>query len=351
MSDVGRPSSTPGSPDNSRESSGRVARHLGQAVTISRPLLWLNTSIPFLWALARGRHRFGPLDLVFLAFFTFPYNYFLHAVNDLFDFETDRINPRKGGVEGALTPREELRGHAIASCLLVVPFLLLAAVRLPWRATVSLGTLLGLSLAYNAPPLRLKSRPLADSLTNVLYALPMQTGIHATGSNEAVAPATQVFAAWGIAAHALTTITDREEDAAAGVTTIAVPLGNPATAAFAAGWFGIAALRSRAWLGSWWAAAPFLPYLAMCVAGWTVEGPGGRLLYRWFLATNVSLGFAVTLGVILPLGVAQALYVGAFATALSAVAMLPSLGRAALARRRRDGRVTPGRDAGERRVG
>lgn len=341
VSDASRPDGTPRSPGDSGKTGARIARHLGQAVTISRPLLWLNTSMPFLWALARGRRRFGPLEVVFLAFFTFPYNYFLHAVNDLFDFETDRINPRKGGVEGALTPRRELRGHAIASCVLVVPFLLLSALRLPWRATASLAALLGLSLAYNAPPLRLKSRPLADSLTNVLYALPMQTGIHATGSTDAVAPATQVFAAWGIAAHALTTITDREEDATAGVTTIAVPLGNPATAAFAAGWFGIAALRARTWLGSWWTAVPFVPYLAMCVAGRTVEGQGGRLLYRWFLATNVVLGFAVTLAVILPLGIAQALYVGAFATALSAVAMLPSVGRAALARSRVRGEPAP----------
>jgi 4-hydroxybenzoate polyprenyltransferase len=334
-----------------RATGDTIAGHLAQAITISRPLLWLNTSMPFLWALARGRRRFGRIDVVFLAFFTFPYNYFLHAVNDLFDYETDQINPRKGGVEGALTPRDELRGHAIASTLLMVPFLLLAAFRLPWRATLSLATLLGLSLAYNAPPLRLKSRPVADSLTNVLYALPMQTGIHATGSTKAVAPATQVFAAWGIAAHALTTITDREEDEAAGVETIAVPLGNRTTAAFAAGWFGVAAVRAVTWLRSGWAAVPFLPYLAMCAAGRTVEGARGRLLYRWFLATNVSLGFLLTLVVIIPLGVAQALYVGAFATALTAAAMLPSVGRAALARARADGKARAGVAVGETAAG
>ena len=31
-----------------------------------------------------------------------------------------------------------------------------------------------LAMAYNAPPLRLKGRPVADSLTNVLYAIPLQ---------------------------------------------------------------------------------------------------------------------------------------------------------------------------------
>lgn len=312
-------------------------RHVRWAIQISRPLLWLNTSMPFLWALARGRRRFRPLDLAFLAFFTFPYNYYLHAVNDLFDYETDQRNPRKGGVEGALAPKEELRRHAIASTVLVVPFVLLSAVKLPWRATVSLLALLGLSMAYNAPPLRLKGRPVADSLANVLYALPLQVGMHAMGSTKAVDEPVRVFAAWGIAAHALTTITDIAEDAAAGVVTIGVKLGRGATASFAGAWFLVSALLAVRWQRSPAAAVPLLPYVGLSAAGRSAEGEAGRLLYRWFLGLNVTLGAAVTLAVILPLGVAQALYVGAFATVVTLAGLVPSLGRAILARRRMAG--------------
>jgi 4-hydroxybenzoate polyprenyltransferase len=320
------------------------------AIQISRPLLWLNTSMPFLWALARGRRRFRPIDVAFLAFFTFPYNYYLHAVNDLFDYETDQRNPRKGGVEGALAPRDELRRHAIASTLLMVPFVLLSAARLPWRATASLLALLGLSMAYNAPPLRLKGRPVADSLTNVLYAIPLQVGLHATGSTRVVDEPVRVFAAWGIAAHALTTITDIAEDAAAGVVTIGVRLGRRSTAAFAAAWFAVSALLAARWRRSPAAAVPLLPYLGLSAAGRTAEGESGRRLYRWFLALNVSLGAAVTLAIILPLGVAQALYVGAFATVVTLAGLLPSLGRAVLARRR-GAAATGERAAGEELAG
>ena len=308
-------------------------RHVRWAIQISRPLLWLNTSMPFLWALARGRRRFRPLDLAFLAFFTFPYNYYLHAVNDLFDFETDQRNPRKGGVEGALAPKEELRLHAIASTLLMVPFVLLSAVKLPWRATMSLLALLGLSMAYNAPPLRLKGRPVADSLTNVLYAIPLQVGMHAMGSTKAVDDPVRVFATWGIAAHALTTITDIAEDAAAGVVTIGVKLGKGATASFAGAWFLVSAVLAVRWRRNPVAAVPLLPYVALSAAGRSAEGESGRLLYRWFLALNVSLGATVTLAVILPLGVAQALYVGVFATLVTMAGLLPSIGRAVVARR------------------
>ena len=76
-----------------------------KAVEISRPLLWLNTSMPLLWGILATRGAVQPSDLVLFAFFLFPYNYFLHAPNDYFDFETDARNPRKGGVEGALTPK------------------------------------------------------------------------------------------------------------------------------------------------------------------------------------------------------------------------------------------------------
>ncbi len=311
-------------------------RHVRWAIQISRPLLWLNTSMPFLWALARGRRRFRPLDLVFLAFFTFPYNYYLHAVNDHFDYDTDQQNPRKGGVEGALAPRDELRLHAIASSLLMVPFAILAAWRLPWRATTSLLTLLGLSLAYNAPPLRIKGRPVADSLTNVLYAIPLQVGMHAMGSTRAVDPPVRIFATWGIAAHALTTITDIAEDAAAGVVTIGVRLGRGATATFAGAWFIITALLAVRWRRSAAAALPLVPYVALAVVGRDAEGERGRSLYRWFLGLNVTLGAAATLAVILPLGAGQALYVGAFASAVTLAGLLPGVGRSLVARRTGD---------------
>ncbi len=309
-------------------------RHVRWAIRISRPLLWLNTSMPFLWALARGRRRFSPLDVAFLVFFTFPYNYFLHAVNDLFDHETDQRNPRKGGVEGALAPKKELRVHAIASTLLMIPFALLSVAKLPWRATASLIALLGLSLAYNAPPLRLKGRPVADSLANVLYALPLQVGMHAMGSTKAIDEPVKVFAAWGIAAHALTTITDIAEDGAAGVVTIGVKLGRHATALVAGVWFFVSALLAIRWRRNLAAGAPLLPYVALSIAGRHAEGDAGRALYRWFLALNVSLGAAATLAVLLPLGVSQALYVGMFASIVTLAGLVPSIGGAMLTGRR-----------------
>jgi len=299
-----------------------------KAVEISRPLLWLNTSMPLLWGLLATRGAVQPSDLVLFAFFLFPYNYFLHAPNDYFDFETDARNPRKGGVEGALTPKPLLAQHAIISTLLLLPFLAFTAVQFPPLTLASLGLLLLLSAAYNAPPTRLKGRPILDSLTNVLYAIPLQVGIHAAGGTELIAPQVLVFAAWGIGAHALTTITDRDEDAAAGVRTIAVLLGRRNTALFSAAW-----LASLA--GTPLPAALALPYLALCIIGRDATGEAGRRLYRLFLITNVLIGASITMLVMLQVPFESALGAGAPAIVGTLIALGASVGRSVLRARQR----------------
>ena len=306
-----------------------------KAVEISRPLLWLNTSMPLLWGLLATRGAVQPSDLVLFTFFLFPYNYFLHAPNDYFDFETDARNPRKGGVEGALTPKPLLAQHAIISTLLLLPFLAFTAVQFPPLALASLGLLLLLSAAYNAPPTRLKARPILDSLTNVLYAIPLQVGIHAAGGTEMIAPQVLVFAAWGIGAHALTTITDRDEDAAAGVRTIAVLLGRRNTAFFSAAWFALVGAGAASLAGTPLAAALALPYLSLSLIGRDATGEAGRRLYRLFLITNVVIGAFITMLVMLQVPFESAVAAGATAIVGTLIALGASVGRSVLRTRQR----------------
>lgn len=306
-----------------------------KAVEISRPLLWLNTSMPLLWGLLATQGAVQLRDLVLFVFFLFPYNYFLHAPNDYFDFETDARNPRKGGVEGALTPKPLLARHAFISTLLLVPFLAFTAVQFPPLTLASLGLLLLLSAAYNAPPTRLKGRPILDSLTNVLYAIPLQVGIHAAGGTELIAPQVLVFAAWGIGAHALTTITDRDEDAAAGVRTIAVLLGRQNTAIFSAVWFALVGVGAASLAGTPLAAALALPYLSLSMIGRDATGEAGRRLYRLFLITNVVIGASITILVMLQVPFESAVAAGATAIVGTLIALGASVGRSVLRARQR----------------
>lgn len=306
-----------------------------KAVEISRPLLWLNTSMPLLWGLLATQGAVQLRDLVLFVFFLFPYNFFLHAPNDYFDFETDARNPRKGGVEGALTPKPLLARHAFISTLLLLPFLAFTAVQFPPLTLASLGLLLLLSAAYNAPPTRLKGRPILDSLTNVLYAIPLQVGIHAAGGTELIAPQVLVFAAWGIGAHALTTITDRDEDAAAGVRTIAVLLGRQNTAIFSAVWFALVGVGAASLAGTPLAAALALPYLSLSMIGRDATGEAGRRLYRLFLITNVVIGASITILVMLQVPFESAVAAGATAIVGTLIALGASVGRSVLRARQR----------------
>jgi 4-hydroxybenzoate polyprenyltransferase len=181
----------------------------------------------------------------------------------------------------------------------------------------------------------LKGRPILDSLTNVLYAIPLQVGIHAAGGTDLIAPQVLVFAAWGIGAHALTTITDRDEDAAAGVRTIAVLLGRRNTALFSAAWFALVGAGAASLAGTPLAAALALPYLSLSLIGRDATGEAGRRLYRLFLITNVLIGATITMLVMLQVPFESAVAAGATAIVGTLIALGASVGRSVLRARQR----------------
>ncbi len=125
----------------------------------SRPLLWLNTAILWVLALLVLEQPPGWADLALILYFTLPFNLWLHGINDVYDFESDRQNVRKGSDEGALLPQSLHKPMLRALLLWNVPFWLLAL----WQGSpLALGLLalfLFLGWAYSAPPLRGKSRP------------------------------------------------------------------------------------------------------------------------------------------------------------------------------------------------
>ena len=102
---------------------GRLTATVRTLVATSRPVSWVNTAFPFAaaYVLTTGR-----VDLPLVAgtlFFLFPYNLLMYGSNDVFDYESDLRNPRKGGVEGALVDRSELRMVLVGSVLAALPVL------------------------------------------------------------------------------------------------------------------------------------------------------------------------------------------------------------------------------------
>lgn len=133
---------------------------------ISRfPHVWLYT-IGFLsWGamLAIGRSAFeDPVFWILFCWFTFPANIFLSGINDAFDYETDRNNPRKHSLESTVS-KNGLKQMlwisliALSSVVIIFPFIsvLVGALILAWATII---------IVYNVPPIRLKQYPVLDVL-------------------------------------------------------------------------------------------------------------------------------------------------------------------------------------------
>ncbi len=268
-------------------------------VTISRPLFWFNTAVPYAWGwLISGR----PLDLptiLLIAYFTFPFNLLLHGVNDIFDYESDLRNARKDSAEGALIVNpgnfRRLILLIVAWNLPAIPALLLLG---SGAAIAAFVGLLALSIAYSAPP-RFKGRPGLDSLANVLYAGSLLVSVLANGVTPTPWAAVGAFALWAIASHAFTSIQDLRADAAAGIRTVAVALGAAPTAIVALALYATGAFLLRG------IASPALSFLfafyAALVAAFLLGGRSFDLahrLYRAFFSANIAAGAGISLALI-----------------------------------------------------
>jgi 4-hydroxybenzoate polyprenyltransferase len=262
-------------------------------IRASRPFSWPNTALPFL-AAALLAGRFDAAVLLGALYFTLPYNLLLYGVNDLFDYESDRDNPRKGGlVEGGLVAAGDRR-RLLALVLATNLPLLAAPALLGGPAAAALAFTVLAALAYSATPLRLKERPGLDSATSALhFVLPAVCGLLLAGASASAQAGRFLLAffAWGMASHALGAIQDVEFDSAAGMESIATRLGAGPAAALAGGLYLAAGLITASAAGlALWAALVVLPYAALAL----LAPRRPRAAWQGFLVLNLVAGAYLT---------------------------------------------------------
>ena len=268
----------------------------------SRPLSWVNTAFPFAAAYFLTT---GAIDLTMVLgtiFFLVPYNLAMYGINDVFDYESDLRNPRKGGVEGALLDPRMHRPTLIAAATTTLPFIAYLVVVGDPLSWLVLCVSMFAVVAYSAKGLRFKERPFLDSLTSsthfvspAIYALVL-TGATFTGQLWALLGA---FFLWGIASHAFGAVQDVLADRAADISSIGTVIGARATTRFAilAYLAGGILLLLAAWPGQL-AAILVLPYAAMCAPFWNITdatAASANRGWRRFLALNFVTGFFVTM--------------------------------------------------------
>ncbi len=211
---------------------------LRRLIEISRPVLWINTIGTTVVGMWLAGYLWDWRVLPILIWVTFPFNLLIYGINDIFDQETDNINARKGGYEGAHIFPNEVRPIWNTTVLTNVPFLIYFAITLPWQATAWMVAYSLFFTFYSAPPLRFKARKYLDALSNTDYAFPLAFVPLALG----VEPNWWLvigLMAWSVAKHAYDAIQDIPQDSDTGIVTTAVHLGVKKTAIWSTIWWAI----------------------------------------------------------------------------------------------------------------
>ncbi|MFZ2964863.1 MAG: prenyltransferase [Rhodoglobus sp.] len=275
---------------------------LRQLFISSRPLSWVNTAFPFAAAYLLTTGRVDLTLVLGTIFFLIPYNLAMYGINDVFDYESDLRNPRKGGVEGAVLDTRMHRPTIIASVVTTVPFVVyLVVVGSPVSWAVLAISLFAV-VAYSAKGLRFKEKPFLDSITSSTHFVsPAVYGLVLAGA--VVTPQLwallAAFFLWGMASHAFGAVQDVTADREAGISSIATVIGARTTARLSLVLYLLAGtlLLVTEWPGPL-AAILALPYAVSCAPFWNVTDATCETANRgWkrFLWLNFATGFAVTM--------------------------------------------------------
>ncbi|MEO5950015.1 MAG: prenyltransferase [Candidatus Saccharimonadales bacterium] len=197
---------------------------------IARPVSWPNTAYPFAAAYLVTGGTISPVFWIATLYFLIPYNLLMYGVNDVFDYESDILNPRKGGIEGAV---EQKAFHPIilwATIITNVPFIIYLLFIGALLSNVVILLLIFFVLAYSIAGLRFKEIPILDSVTSSIHFVgPMIYAMVLTGFMTNYIAYVVAFFLWGMASHAFGAVQDIIPDRAGKLASIATVFGAKAT--------------------------------------------------------------------------------------------------------------------------
>jgi len=268
----------------------------------SRPLSWVNTAFPFASAYFLTTRHIDAVLIVGTIFFLVPYNLAMYGINDVFDYESDLRNPRKGGVEGALLDTRMHRPTIIAAIVTTAPFLVFLVIVGNPLSWLVLAVSMFAVVAYSTKGLRFKERPVLDSVTSSTHFVsPAVCGLVIAGATftSQLWAILAAFFLWGMASHAFGAVQDVIADREADISSIATVIGARTTARFAVIAYLLAGvlLLLSSWPGPL-GAVLVLPYATVCAPFWNVTDATSELAnrgWRRFLLLNFITGFFVTM--------------------------------------------------------
>lgn len=271
--------------------------------TSSRPLSWVNTAFPFAAGYLYFMQSVDWLFIIGTLFFLIPYNLLMYGINDVYDYESDMRNPRKGGVEGAIVPKKFHSFILRWAYLLPLPFVIAMGLLSSWQSIAVLAGCLFFVIAYSAKGFRFKEIPALDSISSSLHFVgPLLYALSIASWPPSALPIAAAFFLWGLGSHSLGAIQDIASDKAAGISSIATALGARPTLYFSLASYLMATLlvAGQGVYGSLIAIvsvgyiANVLPFVRVTNA--TAEST--RAAWRRFLWINYVVGAVITMTLI-----------------------------------------------------
>ncbi len=278
-----------------------------RVLRISRPRFWVYEAGTFaigvmlaLRPLDYPLLQVTPLMLLFLFYFIFPANLLIYGINDIYDYETDRLNPKKTEYEALVLPHEHrplLQWIAVAT----FPFLLLL-IYASHAAVLAFAVFLFCAIFYSAWPIRAKVRPVLDTIFSAgHYVATGVFGYYLAGGAEVDWLIVLAGMFWSMAMHAYSAVPDIEADKTSGIATVATLLGEKATLWFCLVLYVAAAALAWTYLGAL-AVVLGLIYAGLVIASILARSPEELFrYYTYFPALNLAAGFFIflTLSVLL----------------------------------------------------
>jgi 4-hydroxybenzoate polyprenyltransferase len=271
----------------------------------SRPISWINTAFPFAAAYFLATGSVDIRLIVGSLFFLIPYNLLMYGVNDVFDYESDLRNPRKGGIEGALLDPKYHRATLLAAFGLAAPFtayLLLVGDAL---SNLVLVVVLFSVVAYSLKGLRFKEVPFLDSITSATHFVgPMIYGLVLAGAsfNSQIWIVIAAFSLWGMASHAFGAVQDIKADKEAGIGSVATVIGAKPTVVLALVMYLAAGLLALFLEGRYaQVAIAAIPYLIVVGRELSITNENCERAnrgWKWFIYLNFLAGAIVSATII-----------------------------------------------------
>lgn len=279
--------------------------NISELLKVSRPRFWLYEAATFgLIGVVAGASNYSFLSSagywIFFLYFLVPANILIYGINDIFDYDTDKDNPKKGTYEALVTPGKR-RSLWWWIAVTNIPFLFFVPHSTP--LLVAFVVFLFCAIFYSALPIRAKRLPVLDSLFSAGHYIATGVfGYYLAGGT--IFPSLGILAGmiWAIAMHAYSAVPDITADKNAGLRTIAILIGARNTIGLCWTLYIIAAVVM----------APLIPVPAL-VGGivfsyvmWKSLKPGITdqelfTLYKYFPLINAGIGALISITLFLGL--------------------------------------------------